>query len=364
MDSPNPFLPVHGLARGETISSMMDRAGAIYGVDGVVFGRMFLCRAAAMRRISVPTVNDWDDPPEIVKRILAECLKISVSDLDEHSIHDGPRWLAPGSRSAWCPYCFAQDLHFRSGWPYFRREWALISRTFCYEHSCPEPLLSWPDPKPDKRYFDGGRNLPVEVVTDRIMSLSTREYLRRRQSHSDAYRSLISKPSREIESKDPIEWLQEWEQRFDSKLEFFAALLNNEQLDEKKARYYTREELDEIRRTEAIPGCEITTLQKLLSSLSFQAGRLYLSHERWYWNFFTWAKPDLSISYHLEHKNSDEVSALEKLRHCRDPSERRAQFWLAACTYDSAGWLGLRDLCQVRPVFVPYGLSPSEKKMT
>lgn len=367
MDAPRPFFPGHGLARGETISSMMDRAGAIYGIDGVVFGRMFLHRAAAMSRISVPTVADWDDPPQIVKRILAECLKTSVSALEKHVIHDGPRWLAPGSRSAWCPQCFAHDLYFRNGTPYFRREWALIARTFCYEHSIPQPLLSWPDPKPDKRYFDGGRHLPLEVVTDRILSLSAREYLTRRKAHVQNYRSEISHFTRDRERRDLIEYVQEWEEDFDSDLEFLGALLNDEPLDKKRTRYYTRAELDSFKQTMTLPGWEINRLGDLLSSLSFQSGRLYHTNTRgWEWDNLTWPPVKSTIRKQLDNLKTNEFAVFEQLKHLRAPSDRRALFWLAACTRSTGrNYPCLLDLCEHRPIFVPYVISHlDQQKMT
>ncbi|MGH9436336.1 MAG: TniQ family protein [Terriglobia bacterium] len=155
-------LPVPQPLFDESISSYLDRAASVHGVDRYVLGRDLL--AQAYPGIPLPCVEDWDQPPPRALQALAQASGLSAKALlKDHGITDGPGWLLPQARTAWCPQCFARDASWQP--PYFRREWARAACTFCPEDG--EPLLDWP---PEGRIEKGkrqGRRLPLELLVNK-----------------------------------------------------------------------------------------------------------------------------------------------------------------------------------------------------
>lgn len=351
-----PYLPASGIRPEESISSLLDRAGALYGVDGVVFGDLFLRHAASLRGINTPSVSDWDNPPRVVQCIIAESMNISDAILSDHVIHDGPRWLAPGSRSAYCPRCFAEDLEWSNGFPYFRRTWAQIATTFCYKHDPPQPLANWPSPTPDKRFYDSGRLMTPELITDQVMWLTAKQLSKRRAERLAMYRERIYTYVQYEPYCLEVSALQRYEEDVALNLHMWDERIQV-WLDHAYKRH-SESESDSLTRLRGILGPNIERLAMLLNSLSFQAGRLLQVKERWYWNTDSSGSIQALPRSQSDESRIDERAAWEALRVTGDPDERRAIFWLAAC---SEGRHHVRRLCEPEPIFVPYLLFPTQQ---
>lgn len=340
------FLPTRGIYPKETISSLLDRAGAIYGVGGAAFGQALLEKGASCRRWKVPQVQDWDDPPAEALEILADACGTTRQYLETLTIQDSREWIAPGFRTAYCPSCFRINLYYESP-PYFRRDWAVVSRTFCYEHAWQQPLLNWSqhDPDGDAAPSASGRILPGEWVAKRLLTLSGDEQRRRRWKASAALCEDAGIPE---ESEEMVLRLTAWEQSLEGRLGYAAYLLG----------YYYAHNGGEPETAERSWGCPVFAPDgpaAKVASLGPQAGELRPSKDGWRWEpGITAAVPDEQMSVE---------SAWEDFRRVGNPAARRAAFWLAACAEGE----DLRKLTTDFPIFIrmaPFqGAQTNEKRL-
>lgn len=123
-------------AKDESLSSVVDRAAAQYGIgtDGALGA---LLRDWAEYQIPF----DRDDLPDEMIGALAEAIGITSESLADIGITDEANILAPGARLAYCPLCFEKDLALNRI-PYFRKAWSSIFAVTCKEEGA--PLFAWP----------------------------------------------------------------------------------------------------------------------------------------------------------------------------------------------------------------------------
>lgn len=327
-----PLLYACELQEEETISSLFDRAGALYGIDGRVYADLFLHRASSVWGIAVPKVTDWDNPPPVVKKMISVSTGISAEALERHIIRDSPRWTAPGARSGWCPRCFAKDIFFAGGIAYFRRDWSLAARTFCYRHDTPQPLYCWPDSRPDKHRFTGGRLLPIELVTDSDVTLTSKRFKEFKSRQLEAFCSLIySYPKGEHSDPWELYELRDWEHELDVSLSLIDESLDIRQ--EVRNEQYSDDAYADLRRINTSRGCcsEIQSLTRLLNSRFFQSGRFQPGVGGWAWHTLTERQSALNLRGRGGKTEINPVEAWRRIRRAKDPAERRAMYWLVAC---------------------------------
>ncbi len=144
----------------ESISSLVDRIGALHRIDRDAVAMALLARSAGSG--PHPWLVDWDNPPLELLRLLEQSIGLSPGALESHRIHDGPTWLVSAYRQSYCPACFRADIAAGS-FPYFRRQWAKVYTTMCSVHVAPlclwaRGVWSW-----------AGRELPFDwaAATDR-----------------------------------------------------------------------------------------------------------------------------------------------------------------------------------------------------
>ena len=128
-------------AKDETISSIFDRIGALYHMDrdALLASLISSCGYQPLNAYCI----DWDNPPELVARVLERTLGLEPGALEDHRIVDGAAWLHHERRRSYCPACVRADIDSGSP-PYFRRQWAKIHATICQVHMA--PLQIWPLP--------------------------------------------------------------------------------------------------------------------------------------------------------------------------------------------------------------------------
>lgn len=139
LPSPGTLFFIRHPASDESISSVLDRVGALYHMDRETIANTLL-RATGHSGPRAWHV-DWDNPPRILVSWLESAIGLESGALEPNRIHDGPTWLESVYRVPYCPVCFAEDLATGSS-PYFRREWAKIYTTMCQTHG--SALFAWP----------------------------------------------------------------------------------------------------------------------------------------------------------------------------------------------------------------------------
>ncbi len=121
---------------GESISSVLDRAGGLWN----------LSRSSLIREITGMSPGDIGDPDGIsdvqARRSLASALNVTSSHLAQFAADPNRTSLlmAPTTRHAYCPLCFARD---RSAGmlPAFQLDWGRFWLTHCRIHLT--PLFDW-----------------------------------------------------------------------------------------------------------------------------------------------------------------------------------------------------------------------------
>jgi hypothetical protein len=124
--------PIASLAKDETLQSLTERAARFYECSPE--------RLWAATNDDDVSVGAPDDPTAPALARLAHAVGMRPIDLLPARIPDGPGWLTPTARHAYCPYCWQEDL--QAGRPcHYRVHWARVLTVACHEHG--SPLLYW-----------------------------------------------------------------------------------------------------------------------------------------------------------------------------------------------------------------------------
>lgn len=119
----------------ESLSSVLDRASALYGMETTE-----LLASIYGKEIDRKRVGDLDRLPDSLIDPLAHSIGISPDQLAECRINDSAHLLSFGFRTAFCPICLSEDLDV-TGIPYFRKEWASFFSIVCRKHET--VLVEW-----------------------------------------------------------------------------------------------------------------------------------------------------------------------------------------------------------------------------
>lgn len=141
VDSPFP---------GESMSSFLSRAAQFYSMP---VPHLLSCLLGE-HRLSTHERRELDlEPSRTLEDLLAAAVRNWRSPAADHK--GFLQWnLAPGSRAAYCPTCFIEDLQVGRT-PYFRNDWIPLLVTTCWHHET--PLFDW-----EFRYGKGWRRWPRE----------------------------------------------------------------------------------------------------------------------------------------------------------------------------------------------------------
>lgn len=361
----NTRLFVPGIQPSETLSSFIDRASAVYGTSAERLGQALISRWRKSNPSLPVSVKDWDNPPSQVLSLLAEVLGIDYSNdmspnvvrggkpssrlgypqfessrnLSDSVIVDGPGWMRPDCRTAWCPRCFYEDLN-KGRFPYFRWQWARVATTFCHFHEQPQPLMSWPEisktgTKGVGRLLDVAlqtKKLPVQArITTRCRHAKSKSrYVfistqLERKKYANMYSVLSIVP--ESCRRGTLE-LSEWEDFLD-RLVFcdeHGLADHGEQSDTN------------------IPLPSKNEILDLFISLDGQSGQLLPNVNGWHWFHTT----QLGIGAMPYSEFGDGDSLWETIRSLENPADRRSLFWLSACMAGP----GRTALCEQSPIFL------------
>lgn len=131
---------VQGPYPDESVSSLLKRAGALYGIFYEDLVTQLYLRAGFDPRPA--STLDMDNPDRELRDLLTDALGLKREALDTCVIQNGMQWLDPSARSAYCPVCFLDDRQAGRS-PYFRRRWALVWKTMCEIHCMPLEECPW-----------------------------------------------------------------------------------------------------------------------------------------------------------------------------------------------------------------------------
>lgn len=120
---------------GEALSSFLGRTAQAYCLPVPTLIEELL--QTSVRRSRIRDIDLW--PTTELLSALSDAVPGWQPHVANAITFEG--WvLFPGSRCAYCPSCFADDL--RSGRvPYFRLDWIAVLTTFCWDHGT--PLCQW-----------------------------------------------------------------------------------------------------------------------------------------------------------------------------------------------------------------------------
>ena len=119
----------------ESLSSVLDRASALYGMETTE-----LLASIYGKEIDRKRVGDLDKLPDSLIEPIALSIGISPDRLAECRINDSDHLLSFGFRTTFCPTCLSEDLD-ATGIPYFRKEWASFFSIVCKKHET--VLVEW-----------------------------------------------------------------------------------------------------------------------------------------------------------------------------------------------------------------------------
>lgn len=362
-------LPGRGLQPDETISSLLDRAGSLCGMGRESIGRALLQRWRSSHPAAPTNVPDWDDPPDEALAMLAAACDIKdwehqraiiekreargARPLPRHKaarellnavIIDGPRWLKPGYRTAWCPLCFARDIA-RGGVPYFRWQWARVASTFCNLNHPPIPLVSWPERDGEKGQNPNERHLPKELMTDRlIVPIDPKK---------DAawFQTARARHMLRSTEQDGRNWYTKYDRymTLEKPASNRAPALTNWELDLDELLALEEIQLEKSGASPAEQPPALDDIRALLIAIGEQAGQLTPNEDGWFWSKWSWhGVPSIDDNPDQE-PTATQQHLWEDVRSWENPASRRALFWLGAC---AQGW-PLEDLAGKTPIFIP-----------
>lgn len=138
----------------------MKRAGSLYEIYYEDLVAQLYLRADLTPRSR--SALDLDNPDRELLDLITDALGLRREALDAGVIRNGPQWLDPNARSAYCPLCFLDDR--KSGRsPYFRRRWALAWKTMCEIHCAPLAECPWAYRLPPEWQIGVTQQSPIPV---------------------------------------------------------------------------------------------------------------------------------------------------------------------------------------------------------